>query len=400
MPDEYNMKEHPPAGGVVPKQLLFIPGPVTVAEPVLAAMAKSMVDHRGPEYKALQASIVEKMKPVFGTTSDVVLLSASGTGGLEAAVSNMFSPGEKVLAAPMGVFGERLAAIARTWGIDVEVLPTEYGAGVDPVALRARLDADPERRIKGVLLTHNETSTGTQNAMGPLADAIRDHGAYTIVDSVSGLAASPFEMDRRGFDIVVTASQKALAVPPGLAMVAISSRAWDKIASSTGPRFYFDLRQAREFANVGQTPWTPALSICYALDVALDRYAQETPERVWGRHQRYTDAIHAAVTAMGLSIFSQPGVHSVTVTAIKTPEGIDGNAIRAALRAKEDVVIGGGQGKLTGKILRIGTMGDLSADDVLRMLDALERELESAGVDVAAGTARSAAERVLGALAF
>jgi aspartate aminotransferase-like enzyme len=202
-------------------------------------------------------------------------------------------------------------------------------------------------------------------------------------------------MDAWGFDIVVTASQKALAVPPGVAMIAISARAWDKIATSTGPRYYFDLRQAREMANVGQTPWTPALSICYALDVALDRYADETPERVWSRHQRYTDAIHAAVKAMGLSIFSQPGVHSVTVSAINTPEGIDGNAIRAALRAKENVVIGGGQGKLVGKILRIGTMGDLSADDVLGMLDALERELRSVGLDVAVGTARAAAHDAL-----
>ncbi len=378
------------------KQLLFIPGPVTVAEPVLAAMAKPMVDHRGPEYRALQAAIVAKLQPVFGTTGEVLLLGASGTGGLEAAVTNMFGPGEKVLACPIGVFGERLLSIAKTWGIDVEVFPTEYGYGVDAAALKARLAADTKREIKGVLLTHNETSTGTQNDMGPLADAVRDHGAYVIVDSVSGLAASEFRMDDWGFDIVVTASQKALAVPPGLAMVAVSPRAWEKMAQVGSPRYYFDLKKAREFAAEGQTPWTPPLSIAYALDVALDRYNAEGPANVWARHQRYTDAIHAAAEALGLSIFSQPGVHSVTVSAINVPAGVDGVAIRKALRVKYDVIIGGGQGKLVGKIIRIGTMGDLSSDDVLGMLDALESEMRDGGSTVAPGTARAAAQRILG----
>jgi aspartate aminotransferase-like enzyme len=397
MATEYNKEEHSSAaGGTVSKQLLFIPGPVTVAEPVLAAMSKPMVDHRGPEYKALQASVIAKLKPVFGTTSDVVLLGSSGTGGLEAAVTNMFAPGEKVLSCPIGVFGERLANIARTWGIDVEVLPTAWGHGVDPAALKARLDADTAHEIKGVLLTHNETSTGVQSAMGPLADAIRAHGAYVIVDSVSGLAASEFTMDAWGFDIVVTASQKALAVPPGVAMVAVSPRAWDKMAQVTGSRFYFDLKKARDFAAEGQTPWTPPLSIVYALDVALDRYNDEGPANVWARHERYTNAIIAAAEALGLSIFSQPGVRSVTVTAINVPEGVDGVAIRQALRAKYDVVIGGGQGKLIGKIIRIGTMGDLSPDDVLGALEALEGEMRDGGATIAPGTARSAALRAMG----
>jgi aspartate aminotransferase-like enzyme len=294
------------------------------------------------------------------------------------------------------VFGERLLSIAKTWGIDVEVLPTEYGYGVDPAALKARLDADTNREIKGILLTHNETSTGAQNDMGPLSDAVRGHGAYTIVDSVSGLAASEFTMDAWGFDIVVTASQKALAVPPGLAMIAVSPRAWEKMAQVKGPRYYFDLKKARDFAAEGQTPWTPPLSLAYALDVALDRYNEEGPANVWARHERYTRAIHAAAEALGLAIFSQPGAHSVTVTAISVPEGVDGNAIRKALRAKFNVVIGGGQGKLVGKIIRIGTMGDLSNDDVLGALDALEGEMRDGGRDIAPGTVRAAARRAMG----
>ncbi len=377
------------------KQLLFIPGPVTVAEPVLAAMAKPMVDHRGPEYKALLESVTRKLKPVFGTSGDVLLLGSSGTGALEAAMTNMFGPGEKVLCCPVGVFGERFAEIARTWGVDVEVLPTAWGQGVDPVALKARLDADVKREIKGVVLTHNETSTGVQNVMGPLADAIRGHGAYVLVDSVSGLAASEFTMDAWGFDLVAAASQKALGVPPGMAMVAVSARAWDKMATAKGPRSYFDLRKAREFAAIGQTPTTPPVSLAYAMDVALDRYEAEGPAHVWARHARYTAAIVAATEAMGLELFAAPGVRSVTVTAIKVPEGISGDAIRKTLRIEHGYVLGGGQSKLAGKIIRIGTMGDIGPADLIEMLDALEGELRAAGHPAPEGSARRAAQRAL-----
>lgn len=376
------------------KQLLFIPGPVNVAEPVLAAMGKPMIDHRGPEFKELQASIVRKLQPVFGTAGDVLLLGCSGTGGLEAAMTNMFGPGEKVLVAPVGVFGNRFAEIARTWGVDVEILPTEWGHGVDAQALKARLERDTAREIKGVVLTHNETSTGVQNPMGPLADAIRAHGAYVLVDSVSGLAASEFTLDAWGFDIVVAASQKALGVPPGMAMVAVSARAWDKMESAKGPRYYLDLRKAREFAAIGQTPCTPPVSIAFALDVALDRYAEEGPANVWARHERHTKAIVAAAEAMNLELFAQPGMRSVTVTAIKVPAGVDGDAIRKKLRVERGLVLGGGQERLAGKIIRIGTMGDISHTDIVGMLSALESELLAAGHKVTVGSAGRAALRV------
>jgi aspartate aminotransferase-like enzyme len=394
MSEGYNIVEQPSAGGIVSKQLLFIPGPVTVAEPVLAAMSGPMIDHRGPEFKALQESILRKLKPVFGTTSDVVLFGSSGTGGLEAAMSNMFGPGDKVLCCPVGVFGERFAEIARIWGVDVEVLPTAWGSGVDPKALKARLDADTNKEIKGIVLTHNETSTGVQNDMGPLADAIRAHGALVLIDSVSGLAASEFKMDAWGFDVVVAASQKALGVPPGLAMVAISPRAWEQMEKSQGPRYYFDLRKAREFAAIGQTPATPPVSLCYAMDVALDRYNAEGPSNVWMRHERNTKAIIAAAEALGLELFAQPDVRSVTVTAIKVPDGVNGDAIRKTMRVERGFVLGGGQGKLAGKIIRIGTMGDITQTDVLGMLGALEMELLGAGQHVQVGTGVQAALRV------
>jgi aspartate aminotransferase-like enzyme len=378
----------------VPKQLLFIPGPVTVAEPVLVAMGKPMIDHRGPEFKELQAAIVRRLQPVFGTTSDVLLLGCSGTGGLEAAMTNMFGPGEKVLVAPVGVFGNRFAEIARTWGVDVEILETTWGRGVDAKALKARLERDTAKEIKGVVLTHNETSTGVQNPMGPLADAIRAHGAFSLVDSVSGLAASELTMDAWGFDVVVAASQKALGVPPGMAMVAVSKRAWDKMESAKGPRYYLDLRKAREFQAIGQTPCTPPVSIAYALDVALDLYAAEGPANVWARHQRNTNAYIAFAEALGLELFAEPGMRSVTVTAIKVPAGIDGDGIRKKLRVEHGYVLGGGQEKLAGTIIRIGSMGDVSQTDVLAMLGALEMELLAAGLNIKAGTGVQAALKV------
>jgi aspartate aminotransferase-like enzyme len=379
----------------VSKNLLFIPGPVTVAQPVLAATGQQMVDHRGPRFRELLDGLSARLKPVFGTeTADVLILSGSGTGGLEAAVANMFGPGDRLLACPVGVFGQRLIAIARSFGCTVDVLDTPWGHGVDPQALRERLAADTEKQIAGVLLTHNETSTGVQNSLAPLADITRAHGAYVVVDSVSGLAASEFLMDAWGFDIVVTASQKALAAPPGLTMVAVAPRAWARIEANASPRYYFDLVKARDFAALGQTPWTPPVSIVYALDAALDIYEATGPAEVWSRHARYARAIRAACVALGLEIFSHDDAHSVTVVAAKLPAGIDGDAIRRVLREEQGITLGGGQKELKGKIIRIGTMGDLSQSDILGMLGELEIALLNAGQPVVLGAATKAALEV------
>ncbi len=379
------------------KNLLFIPGPVTVAESVLTASAQPMIDHRGPEFKALLDRIATRMKPIFGTErADVLLLGASGTGGLEAAVGNLFGPGDRVLACPIGVFGERLVAIARAFGCEVEVLDTPWGGGVDPETLRARLDAARgEKRFDGVLLTHNETSTGVQNDMAPLAAVLRGYGAYVVVDSVSGLAASDFAMDDWGFDVVVTASQKALAAPPGVAIVAVAPRAWERIDANVGAhRFYFDLKKAREFATIGQTPWTPPVSIVFALDAALDEFERTGAPAVHERHARYARAIRAAASALGLTLYSKEGAHSPTVVAINVPAGLDGDAIRKSLRESRGVIVGGGQKQLKGKLVRIGTMGDLTQTDVLGALGALEIALLEAGAPVQLGTGVQAALKV------
>lgn len=377
------------------RQLLFIPGPVTCARPVLEAMSRPMIDHRGPEFASMLARIEAGMQPLFGTSADVVVIGGSGTGGLEAAVASAFSPGERVLVCPVGVFGRRLAAIAENAGLAVDVLETPAGAAVDPATFARRLAEEGARPYAGILLTHNETSTGVQNDMAALSAAIGTHPATVVVDSVSGLGASAFSMDAWRFDIVVTASQKALGVPPGAAMVAVSERAWSRMQHVTARSFYFDLRKAREFARTGQTPWTPPVSILYALDVALERYHAAGSQAAFSRHERYRNAIHAFARCAGLDVFSRPGAHSVTVVAIVAPAGFDVAAARADLRDAHGCVFGGGQGDLAGKLLRMGTMGDLTARDVARGLSALAAVLDARGVIAEPAAALAAARDVL-----
>jgi aspartate aminotransferase-like enzyme len=373
------------------KQLLFIPGPVTVSAPVLAALARPLVDHRGAYFAEVLERISRGMQQLFGTSADVVVLGNSGTGGLEAAVANVFSPRDVVLACPVGVFGKRFISIARTYGLEVEVIDTPFGQAVDPQVLAARLKGPGAERIAGILLTHNETSTGVECDMGALAEAIGDHPATVIVDSVSGLGASEFRMDEWGFDIVVTASQKALAAPPGLAMVAVSDRAWQRIEVARSPRFYLDLAKAREFAANGQTPWTPPVSVAFAVDVALEQFLATGAEASWIRHARYAKEIRAAAEALGLEIFSQPGAHSVTVVAIRVPAGVDAEQLRSTLRERDGIVMGGGQQELKGKILRMGTMGDLTRGDILGAIAALELALREQGHQHTAGAGVGAA---------
>lgn len=379
----------------VKKNLLFIPGPVTVPEQVLAAMSKPLIDHRGPQFAALAQRIDEGLRPVFGTReAEMLLLGSSGTGGLEAAIASTFSPGDTLLAAPVGVFGRRLIAIAQTYGINVEVLETDPGYALDAAALAEKLGADRQRRYKGILLTHNETSTGVQNDMAGIAPIVRDHGALSIVDSVSGMGATEFLMDDWGYDLVVSASQKVLAAPPGVAMVAVSRRAWKTIEAAKTPRFYFDLLKARDFARAGQTPWTPPVSVLFALDAALQHYHAEGAERVWHRHAMYAQAIRAAFNALGLGVFSQPGAHSVTVVAGNVPAGVEAATLLRKLREERGVSLSGGQLELKGKIVRMGTMGDVSQTDVLGALGALEMALLEYDVPVHVGAGVQAALRV------
>jgi aspartate aminotransferase-like enzyme len=375
----------------MPRQLLFLPGPVTVAQPVVEALARPMIDHRGPEFAQLLARITTALQPVFGTQGEIVLLGSSGTGALETAVTNLFSPGDRMLSCAVGVFGKRFAAIAEKFGCIVESLETSVGAALDPRALQARLAADTERRIAGVLLTHNETSTGVANDMAALVPILRAHGAVTLVDSVSGLGASPFCMDEWGYDAVVTASQKAFAAPPGVAMVALGNRAWNRVASARLPRFYFDLQRAREAAANGQTPWTPPIPILFALDVALQRYHAEGMTHAHARHARFAAAVRAALVSLGFTLLSQGDAHSPTVVAAYPPADANVAVLLNRLREEHGVVLSGGQAELAGKILRFGTMGDVREIDLLGAIGAIELTLLDLGIAVRPGAATGAA---------
>ena len=376
------------------KNLLFIPGPVTVCEPVLSAMSKPMIDHRGPAFAALLERVSLQLQPVFGTKQTVSILGSSGTGGLEAALVSLFSPGDKLLALPLGAFGERFIAIARTYGCDVEVIATELGSTADPQVLAERLRADTKHEIAGILLTHNETSTGVQQDMAAIAAAIGDHPAITLVDSVSGMGASRFRMDEWNLDAVVTASQKVFAAPPGVAMVALSKRAVARLDRATIPSYYFSLKKALEFSRSGQTPWTPPVSMLYALDVALGLYHAEGAERVYARHSYYAQAIRAAMGALELELFAKPASASDTVISVKGREGMDVGKLLKKLREERGVTLAGAQAPLTGKVFRIGTMGDISQTDVLGMIGALEIALLDQEVPVHIGKGVQAALRV------
>ncbi|HEV3091042.1 MAG TPA: alanine--glyoxylate aminotransferase family protein [Candidatus Cybelea sp.] len=358
------------------RQLLFLPGPVTVAQPVLDATARPMIDHRGPEFAALLERVVAALRPVFGTSGEIVVLGSSGTGAMETALVNLFSPGDRLLSCPVGAFGKRFAAIAKSFECEVETLETPVGSAVDPRALRARLEADRDRRVTGILLTHNETSTGVANDMAAIAPIVREHGALTLVDSVSGLGASEFAMDAWGYDAVASASQKAFAAPPGIAMLALSERAMTKASQRTSGRFYFDVRTAAEFARIGQTPWTPPISILYSLDVALARYHVEGMAAAFARHARNAETVREAFRRLGFTLVSQPGAHSDTVIAAYPPGGLQPAVLLKRLRERHGIVLAGGQGELAGKIVRCGTMGDLTEADFLTAFEAIEATLD------------------------
>ncbi len=377
------------------RSLLFLPGPVTVAQPVLEAMGRPLFNHRDAPFGELLDRVVRAMRPAFGTAGDVLVLGSSGTGGLDAAVANCFSPGDRLLSCSLGAFGERFAAIARTYGCEVESLDAEPGAALDPEALAARLDADRDRKISGILLTHNETSTGVQNDMAALAPIVRRHGALTLVDSISGLGATEFRMDEWGYDVVVTASQKAFAAPPGVAMIAASERAWSAMDRARVPRYYFDLRRARDSMRNGEMPWTPPIPILAALDVALARYHGDGMEAAWQRLERYAGAVRAALESLGFTILSRAGAHSVTVVAAYPPEGVAPAALLKHLHERYGIVLAGGQGALSGKIVRFGTMGDVREGDLLGAVGAIELALDELGARIVPGSGVAAASERL-----
>src|SRR6266851_4228670 len=336
---------------------LRIPGPTPLPERVVRSMNRPMIDHRGPEFAAILSEITAGAKRVFKTSNDLLLLTSSGTGGLESAVANLVSPGDEVIVALCGNFGERFAALAAAYSADVVRLEFEWGQPVDP---------------------------------DDLARVVERHaGRIVVVDGVSSISSIAIETDAWGIDVAVSGSQKGWMAPPGLALVSVSDRAWAQQAKARSPRFYFDWKEAKTWADKGMTPFTPAVGVAFALQEGLRMLEEEGLEQVYERHARLARATQSGLRAIGFQLFAQEGCRSNTVTSAVPPPGVDVAALRKLLDEKYGVVIAGGQGKMTGKMVRVGHLGAVAEGDVIQVLWAIEQALEE--VDVAPADGRGVA---------
>ena len=377
----------PERGGDRVDENLRIPGPTPIPPDVARALARPMINHRGPEFAAILGRVEEQFQHFFQTTSPVLFFPSAGSGAMEAALVNCFSPGEHVLAVSIGVFGNRFANVAARFGLRVTRLEVEWGHAALPDEVSAAL-AD-QLDLKGVLLTHNETSTGVTNDIAALARAIRAArpDALILVDAVSSLGCVELAMDKQDLDVVFTASQKGWMVPPGLAMIGVGPRAWAASERAALPRFYWDFASAKKSLDKGQTPYTPPVNIFFGLDVSLPMMRAEGRAAIAARHRRVASLTRERARAMDLALFADPNHVSDTVTAISVPGGVDAKGLTKALRERERVVIAGGQDRLEGAIIRIGHLGYVHEPEVAACMDALERQLAALGHHVPAHAA-------------
>jgi aspartate aminotransferase-like enzyme len=378
------------------KQNLRVPGPTPLPDEALAAQSAPMIDHRGTEFEALLREISAGIATLIGTSEEILLITGSGSGALEAAVVNTLSPGDRVLAVTIGSFGDRFAKVAEVFGAKVDRFEIEWGLAAEPAALAAHLAANPAYRA--ILLTHNETSTGVTNPIRELAavaHAARDE-PLIIVDGISGLGAMPFEMDAWGIDMVVSASQKAWMASPGMAIAAVGERARAAEGKALMPRFYWDFAEARRWAAKGQTPWTPAVSVLFGLRVGVRRLLAEGHERTWARHAAVAGGVQAGLESLGLRLLAPAERRSHTVTAARLPDGLEWAPFNAAMRAK-GLIVAGGQGKLAGRILRFGHMGDVGIDKMADAIRVIGETLGEFGHPADAAGAVAAAHAAYGA---
>lgn len=360
-------------------QNLRIPGPTPCPPETLSELSRQMINHRGPEFAALQRRIMDRLKVIFGTENEVYVYTTSGTGVMEAAIVNTLSPGDPVLAVTIGEFGDRFADIAQAFGADVTRLAFEPGTAADPEAVAAALRSRPD--TVAVLVTHNETSTGVTNDVAAISRAVRavKPDVLLIVDAISSLGCIPYKADAWQVDVSTTCSQKGFMVPPGLAFISLSTRAWAAYERSKMPKYYLDVGLYRDYARKGQPPFTPAVSIYYGLDVALEMLFKEGPEQVSARHHDIAEYTRAKVKALGLSLLAEGPHCSDTVTSVRVPEGVDAAALLSLLNKEYDTVLAAGQGKLAGKIIRIGHLGLVERKDIDAAVAALEAALGRLG---------------------
>ncbi len=374
-------------------EIIMAPGPTPVPPQVLLAQGGPLVYHRGPGYGRLLREVSESLQEIMHTRSDVLVLTASGTGGLESAVANLCSPGDRVVVPVAGYFGERFAKIATAYGLDVRRVDYEWGRAVRPEDVAAALAEAP---TKAVFMQQSETSTGVIHDVEAVGSVVREAGALFAVDVVSSLGAVPYDGDAWGVDVAIGGSQKAFSATPGVAFVSVSSAAWEAAASSTSPRFYFDWRLYKDAFDRKnpENPFTPAISLMQGLREALALYFEEGAEAVLTRHRLLSEGTKAGARAMGLELFGEHPERAWAVTAVRAPEGIDGDEIVAKVRRDHHVILAPGQGPLKGKIFRIGHLGYYDRLDIVRCMAALESTLVELGHPVEPGAGVVAAQAV------
>lgn len=376
--------------------MLMIPGPTPVPEKALLALAKHPIGHRSEDFSKLMAEVTENLKWVHQTQNDVLVLTTSGTGAMEAGIINFLSPGDRVLVGANGKFGERWVEVAQAYSLNVDTISADYGQPLAPEQFREKLEADTEKQIKAVILTHSETSTGVLNDLETINRHVKAHGeALIIVDAVTSLGAYNLPIDEWGLDVVGSGSQKGYMIPPGLGFVCVSAKAWDAYKTAKLPRYYLDLGKYKKSADKNSNPFTPPVNLFFALQATLQMMKAEGLENIFDRHQRLMKATRAAVKAMGLPLFGADECASPAITAV-APTQVDAEKVRSVMKKKFDILLAGGQDSLKGKIFRIGHLGFVNDRDILSAIGGLEATLqilECPGLNPGAGVA--AASEVL-----
>jgi aspartate aminotransferase-like enzyme len=375
------------------KQFLMIPGPTPIPVRILAAMNHEMIGHRGPGFSKILGEVIDGLKWAYQTKNDVMVFPCSGTGGLETAVVNTLSAGDKALFVNIGNFGDRWIKIAKTYGVDVIDLKIERGKACDPKVLEAELAKDKKKEIKAVFMQQNETSTGVINDVKALAAVVRkSHPDILIaVDAVSGLLAADLKQDAWDLDVVVAGSQKAFMVPPGIASVSMSPRAWKYYENSKLPKHYWDIKHQKKFADKGQTYTTPPESIIFGMHEAIKMVQEEGMENIFKRHENNKNIVRKGLKAIGCKLLADDAAASPAVTAIFPPEGVDAEKVRSEMRNRFGVELAPGQGDLKGKLFRIGHLGYVDKLELVATIGALELLFNQLGAKVDIGKGVKAA---------
>ncbi|MCF2145240.1 alanine--glyoxylate aminotransferase family protein [Desmonostoc muscorum LEGE 12446] len=377
------------------KLMLMIPGPTPVPEAALLALAKHPIGHRTSEFSNILGEVTENLKWLHQTQSDVLMLNVSGTGAVEAGIINFLSPGDRILVGSNGKFGERWVEIGQAYGLNVEEVKVEWGKPLDPEVFAQKLQADTQKEIKAVIITHSETSTGVLNDLESINRHVKEHGeALIIVDAVTSLGAFNLPVDAWGLDVVASGSQKGYMIPPGLGFVSVSPKAWEAYKTAKLPKYYLDLGKYRKSAAKNTTPFTPPVNMIVALHTTLRIMKEEGLESIFARHQRLKNATRAAIKGLNLPLFAADSHASPAITSV-APQGIESDKIRSLMKKRFDIALAGGQDHLSNKIFRIGHLGFVSDRDILSCIASLEVTLRELGYeDFAPGGGVAAAAKV------